>query len=57
MGLGGQWGKILKEAASGWAQSLEAPLQYAIPSEVIEAGKELSIHGLEKIPLPLTPFK
>ena len=40
--------KILKEAASGWAQSLEAPLQYAIPSEVIEAGKELSIHGLEK---------
>ena len=40
--------KILKEAASGWAQSLEAPMQYAIPSEVIEASKELSKHGLEK---------
>jgi len=40
--------KILKDAASGWAQSLEAPMQYAIPSEVIEAGKKLSKHGLEK---------
>jgi len=40
--------KILKEAASGWAQSLETPMQYAIPSEVIEASKELSKHGLEK---------
>ena len=41
-------GKILKEASSGWAQSLEVPMQYAIPSEVIEAGKELAKHGLEK---------
>jgi len=40
--------KILKDAASGWAQSLEAPKQYAIPSAVIEAGKELAKHGLEK---------
>ena len=40
--------KILKDAASGWVQSLEAPMQYVIPSEVIEAGKELSKHGLEK---------
>ena len=40
-------GKIL-EASSGWAQSLEVPMQYAIPSEVIEAGKELAKHGLEK---------
>lgn len=41
-------GKILKEASSGWAQSLEIPMQYTIPSEVIEAGKELAKHGLEK---------
>lgn len=40
--------KILKDAASEWAQSLETPMQYAIPSEVIEAGKKLSKHGLEK---------
>ena len=49
-GLSGDFvkGKILKEASSGWAQSLEVPMQYAIPSEVIEAGKELAKHGLEK---------
>jgi hypothetical protein len=40
--------KVLKDAASGWAQSLEPPLQYTIPSAVIEASKELSNHGLEK---------
>ena len=40
--------KVLKDAALGWAQTLEAPKQYAIPSEVIEASKELSKHGLEK---------
>jgi hypothetical protein len=40
--------KVLKDAASGWAQSLEPPVQYTIPSAVIEASKELSKHGLEK---------
>ena len=40
--------KVLKDASSGWAQSLEPPVQYTIPSAVIEASKELSKHGLEK---------
>ena len=41
-------GKILKEASSGWAQSLEVPMQYAIHPKLLKQERNLPNMALRK---------